>query len=91
MLWPRASSSVRRPSLHCRLSDGLRFAPCWTGNGELDFDEFADGNLLGLRLLFDERLVELFETEPLLLFDRLAAGRDWVLRFAPLSPDLPLA
>lgn len=52
--------------------------------------EFVDGNLLGLRLLFDERLVELFETEPLLLFDRLAAGRDWVLRFAPLSPDLPL-
>ncbi|MEC8241578.1 MAG: hypothetical protein VX084_10590 [Planctomycetota bacterium] len=65
---------------------------CFEPDGfrELDFDEFVDGNLLGLRLLFDERLVELFETEPLLLFDRLAAGLDWVLRFAPLSPDLSL-
>ena len=72
---------------------GTDWGDCLEADGfrELDFDEFADGNLLGLRLLFDERLVELFETEPLLLFDRLAAGRDWVLRFAPLSPDLPLA
>ena len=56
----------------------------------LSFGEVVDGNLVGLRLPFDKRLVELFETDPLLLFGRFAVDRDWVLPFAPLSPDLPL-